>query len=245
MTDCVVWWAKPIGAAGNAAEGALAQLSSAERARYDGYRRPDDQRRFLTGRMLARSLAAHRLGIPAHAVEFDATCSDCGRQHGPVRVPGAALALSISHAGERVGVAATSGAPVGLDVEAVDRDPDDSLISYVLNDTELATLHGNGSHRAESFITFWTRKEAVMKATGRGLRIPLRSLTMSGPDSPARLLTSGDPALTPHTTRMTDLDPGPGYRAAVAVLVGDGAYGDDEIHVTEHWWSPETMTGGQ
>ncbi|EIF00562.1 4'-phosphopantetheinyl transferase family protein [Saccharomonospora glauca] len=235
MTDCAVWWAEPI----TATPTALALLDSAERQRYEAYRRPEDQRRFLTGRVLAKTVAASRLDRRPEEIRFDATCEDCGKQHGPVRVPGAALQLSISHAGDRVGVAATSGAPVGLDVEATRRDADDSLISYALTETEQASLPSDPKGRAQAFFVFWTRKEALMKATGRGLRIPLRSLTLSGADEPARLLAAQDGSLSPATTRMTDLDPGHGYRAAVAVITSE------EIDVTESWWTPEAGLGGQ
>ncbi|OQO92659.1 4'-phosphopantetheinyl transferase [Saccharomonospora piscinae] len=235
MIECVVWWAEPI----TAPEAALALLDPPERDRHAAYRRAEDKQRFLTGRALAKTVAGEALGLPPSSVHFDATCTDCGKQHGPVRVPGAPLALSISHSGDRVGVALTSGTPVGLDVESAARDADDGLIEYALNDTERAGLPAAKAERTRAFFTFWTRKEALMKATGRGLRIPLRALTVSGADEPARLLASDDSALDPGGTRVADLDPGPGYRAAVVLLTSD------EIDVTERWWSQVPSAGGQ
>lgn len=235
MTECSVWWSKPI----IESENTLALLDPTERTRYDSYRRVEDRRRFLTGRVLAKTVAAEHLGVSPAEIHFDATCTGCGKQHGPVRVPDAELELSVSHSGERVGVAATSGAAVGLDVEAIGRNIEDSLIAYALNDTELATLPEEEDARAEGFFTYWTRKEAVMKATGRGLRIPLRSLTLAKATEPARLLASDDPTLSPESTRMADLDPGSGYRAAVAVIT------TDEIDVTERWWTPPSPGHGQ
>ncbi|EID54980.1 4'-phosphopantetheinyl transferase family protein [Saccharomonospora xinjiangensis] len=235
MTECAVWWSEPI----TETEATLCLLTDAERHRYAAYRKVEDKRRFLTGRVLAKTVAGLRLGLRPEEVRFDATCSDCGKQHGPVRVPGAALRLSISHAGERVGVAATSGEPVGLDVEGTERGADDSLIGYALAEAEQATLPPASPERAMAFFAFWTRKEALMKATGRGLRIPLKSLILSSADQPARLLSSSDDALSPATTRMADLDPGPGYRAAVAVITAN------EIDVTEHWWRQDPVSGGQ
>ncbi|MGW9309671.1 4'-phosphopantetheinyl transferase family protein [Saccharomonospora azurea] len=235
MTECAVWWSEPITATADA----LALLDPVERDRYDAYRRPEDQRRFLTGRVLAKNVAGHRLGLEPEKVHFDASCPDCDRQHGPVRVPGAALQLSISHAGDRVGVAATTGAPVGLDVESAQRNADDSLISYALSEAEQKSLPTDADGRARAFFTFWTRKEALMKATGRGLRIPLQSLTLSSADAPARLLVSDDASLSPETTKLADLDAGPGYRAAVAVLTSE------EIDITERWWHPGAVLDGQ
>lgn len=236
MTDCVVWWSEPI----TESDTTLALLSPTERERFAAYRRVEDQRRFLTGRVVAKSVAGRRLGLPAREVVFDATCPDCDRQHGPVRLPETRLRLSISHSGDRVGVAVTEDAEVGLDVESATRDVDDSLLTYALNESELATLPpGPPSARTDAFFMFWTRKEAIMKATGRGLRIPLRSLTLSGAGQPARLLGTGEDtgSLSPDTTRMADLAPGPGYHAAVALITGN------EVDVTERWWTAEQLSG--
>lgn len=217
----------------------LALLSTAERTRYAAYRREEDRLRFLTGRVLAKTLIADRLGTTPADIEFDATCPDCGRQHGRPHLPGTALTFSISHSGQRIGVALTSGGAVGLDVEETSRNPQESLISYVLNDTELAALRDlSPTARSEAFLTYWTRKEAVMKATGLGLRLPLRDLVLSGPDQHPQLLVSEHDALSPETTSMADLGPGPGYRAAVAILGTGPIDATGTIDVTERWWTP-------
>lgn len=236
MIECEVWWAKPLGEAGDR----LDLLSETERERYAAYRKQDDKLRFLTGRVLAKTVAGRRLGRGAASITFDATCVDCGKQHGPPRLPGTGIMLSISHAAERVGVALTGGQAVGLDVESTSRNADESLVSYVLNDSELAAWRELPERdRPAAFFGYWTRKEAAMKATGKGLRIPLRGLTMSSPGTRPRLLRSEDAALDPAATRMVDLDPGPGYRAAVAVLT------TEEIEVTERWWGPRPGSGGE
>jgi 4'-phosphopantetheinyl transferase len=230
VIDCTVWWAKPL----PNEQPYLALLDPLEMGRHSAYRQKIDQRRFLTGRVLAKTVAAEVLGRRPDSIEFDATCADCGKPHGIPRVPGAALALSISHSGEMIGVAVTAGTPVGLDVETATRRADDSLIEYALNARELAGLKDLGAEaRASAFFTYWTRKEAVMKATGRGLKIPLQSITLAMHDEPARLLSSGDPALDPARTRLEDLAAAEGYRAAVALLTAD------DIEVTERWWRPE------
>lgn len=227
MTDCTVWWARPLGDDG----GLRRLLSATEARRYHAYRRSADQRRFLTGRALAKTVLAARLGVSIAEIEFDAGCPDCSKQHGPPRLPGSGLEFSLSHSGERVGLAVTDGAPVGLDVESRTRRADDALLAYALNETELAALDGlDDAERAAEFFTYWTRKEAIMKATGRGLRIPLRGITLSGPGEPTRLVAAEDGELTPQGTGLADLTPGTGYSAAVAVLDGPG------IGVTEQWW---------
>ena len=229
VIDCAVWWATPVART----DEFLPLLSPLEAERYDGYRQELDQRRFLTGRVLAKTLVAARLGIAPETVTFDATCADCGKHHGPPRLPDAPVRFSISHSGERVGIALTEDTPVGLDVEAANRRAEDSLIDYALSETERRTVHAlPEDERADAFFTYWARKEAVLKATSKGLRLPLRSITLTPPSELAGLLSSTDDSLTPESTRLADLTPGPGYRAAVALLT------EQEIAVTEHHWSP-------
>jgi 4'-phosphopantetheinyl transferase len=192
-----------------------------------------DQRRFLTGRVLAKTLAAERLGVPVETVVFDATCEDCGKPHGRPRVPGADLVLSISHSGDLIGVAATAGVPVGLDVESASRRADAGLIEYALSPAEREAVAGlPETERSAAFFVYWTRKEAVMKATGKGLKIPLQSITFSPYNAPAALVASSDPALDPARTRLADLKAADGHRAAVAALTSD------DLVVTEEDWLP-------
>ncbi|MPY77174.1 MAG: 4'-phosphopantetheinyl transferase superfamily protein [Actinophytocola sp.] len=223
---CEVWWSRPVASA----EDHLHTLDSTERGRFDAYRQDADKLRFLTGRVLARLAVARRLGTEPGAITFDATCQDCGKPHGRPRVVGHdKISLSLSHSGDRVGVAVTAGTPVGLDVESVSRRATDDLINYALNDSERAAVNGlTADDAAAAFFTYWARKEALMKATGRGLKIPLRSITLSAPGEPARLVAADD-ALDPATTTLRDVEPGPGYRAAVAVLTGAS------VNITERW----------
>ncbi|MGW7362908.1 4'-phosphopantetheinyl transferase family protein [Streptomyces sp. NPDC054841] len=228
MTECTVWWAAPL-----TDRRLHALLDAHERRRYADYRQEADRSRFLTGRAIAKYVVGELLGIAPGGVRFDASCADCDEQHGPPRVPGTPVALSISHSGDRIGVAVTAGPAVGLDVEAPRADVDDALIGYALNAGERATLRAlPAGRRAAGFVGYWTRKEAVLKATGRGLRIPLRSITLAPPDEPAGLLASTYAGLRPDRMRIADLDPGDGYRAAVAVSTSQ------ELDVTEKWWAP-------
>ncbi|MFD5093297.1 4'-phosphopantetheinyl transferase family protein [Amycolatopsis thailandensis] len=224
MIECAVRWSEPLPAEPRF----LALLDELEQGRYDTYRQDIDKRRFLTGRVLAKTVAAERLGLAVEAVKFDATCEDCGKPHGRPRIPDAPLMLSISHSGDLIGVAATAGTAVGLDVETATRRAEDSLMEYALTPTEQAAISGlSDEQRATAFFTYWTRKEAVMKATGKGLKIPLQSITFSGYDEEARLVRSSHAALDPARTRLADLKATEGYRAAVALITSD------DISVTE------------
>jgi 4'-phosphopantetheinyl transferase len=75
-----------------------------------------------------------------------------------------------------------------------------------------------GSDRAAGLLAYWTRKEAVVKATGEGLRVPLTDLHVSAPDQSPRLLAwYGRPELTGRL-QLHALNPGPGYAACLALI---------------------------
>ena len=189
-------------------------LSDAERKRAATYRHDGDRARFEVGALLVRTVVGRICGVPGRAVTVDRTCDWCGRAHGRPRVPGSGLHLSVSHSGDIVVVAVSVDGPVGVDVEQVTgRGFFDhvALISRVFDASERAHITNAGE-----FLTSWTRKEAVLKATGNGLRVPPADVLVTPPHAaPDLLALRGRPR--PHC-RMADVDIGADYRAAVAVL---------------------------
>ncbi|MBU4337084.1 MAG: 4'-phosphopantetheinyl transferase superfamily protein [Actinobacteria bacterium] len=162
---------------------------------------------------MVRTVAAGELGMPPRSVPVDRSCDRCTRPHGRPRVSGSGLHLSVSHSGDLVVVATSMVGAVGVDVEALTAAPLDhaALAELVCAPGERPSV----SDRA-SFLTLWTRKESVLKATGDGLRIPLAEVVVTPPDTPPRLVSflgRGGP-----DCQMVDLDLGPRYRAAVTVL---------------------------
>lgn len=188
-------------------------MDETERNRYAGYRRDEDKERFLVGCALAKAAVGHLTGADPVSVRLDRTCSDCGKPHGKPSTPGAEL--SVSHSGDWIVVATTGSASVGVDVEQIRETHDtEALAKYVLADAELGSrVQGDG------FFTIWARKEAVTKATGDGIRVPFREVIVSAPDAAARVLAWPYPD-PPESVTLIDLEPDPGYKAALAVLGG-------------------------
>jgi 4'-phosphopantetheinyl transferase len=196
-----VWWARPQDA--NPALAGL--LDDVERGRWTAYRRDQDRQRFLVGCSLAKTVVARLTGQDPAQVTLDRTCPQCGKPHGKPRLAESDLELSVSHSGDRIAVAAMTGHPVGVDVEQL-RDTHDreSLERYVMAETETGDL----------FVA-WTRKEAVTKATGDGLRVSFKEVVLA--EDPLRVAAWPYPA-PPESVTLFDLDPGPGYVAALAVI---------------------------
>ena len=81
--------------------------------------------------------------------------------------------FSFSHSGN-VALCALSDQPVGADVE-VPRKITSSLISYTMNDLEQEQINASADP-AMQFLYFWTRKEALLKLTGEGIRNDMKTV---------------------------------------------------------------------
>ncbi|WP_208827847.1 4'-phosphopantetheinyl transferase family protein [Streptomyces ficellus] len=234
--ECHVWFAEAVGAV--RVPGLLELLDDRELARHDAFAREQDRALYLTAHALAREVVAEQLGMGPREVRFVLECRHCDRPepHGKPGLAGSPLELSLSHSGSRVAVALSLAGPVGVDLEEIAAgDRAAELAPAVLSTAERAALERlPEAERAAGFTRYWARKEAVLKATGDGLMVEPARLTVSAPEEPAALL-AWDDRKEPHLpVRLQDVDPGTGYRAAVAVLGAectvvrhDAAYGGD------------------
>lgn len=186
-------------------------LDPVERRRRERYLRTEDRDRFTLGVAMTRLALAGLLDLPPAAVPLTRACRDCGEPHGPPVVAGGPH-LSVSHSGDRVALALSPGGPVGIDVEACSRQLDSSIERHVLAPDESAAPEGDG------IFTYWTRKEALVKATGDGLRAPMTEITVSPPTEPPRLLAWAGRADLVGRFTMHALNPGPGYAACLALI---------------------------
>ncbi len=191
-------------------DGHLALLDGSETQRCLRYRQGADRERFTLAAVLLRAVAGRATGDGPAAIVVDRTCYTCGDPHGRPRLPGSRLEASISHSGDIVAVAVTEAGPVGVDIEQVGTADHSDLVSTVCTRSEQRNVG-----TVSDFYSYWTRKEAVLKATGEGLVRRMTSIEVTPPDDPAALVAMD--GATGTTCRMTDLRID-GYAGAVAVL---------------------------
>ncbi len=146
-------------------------------------------RKFHVASERVEYLAAHGLARIALGRAADCSAEDLQFAIGPhgrpcVSAPqrAAALSFNLSHTGGLVGVAISSGGPVGLDVERSDRVVDMfellQLARHILTKAEIQALSTLGSsERRHRFCQLWTLKEAYLKARGLGLVAKLNSFS--------------------------------------------------------------------
>jgi 4'-phosphopantetheinyl transferase len=189
----------------------FALLSAAERGRAATLRPGETRDRFVLGAALLRTAVASVTGHCAADLDIDRTCAWCQDPHGKPALHSALAGwhVSVSHAGALVGVAVTDVGPVGLDVERLDHRDYRRLLPIALAPDEPEPVS------LREFLTYWTRKESVVKATGDGLVQPMAEVAVTGPAAPPRLVRygSGEPIAT-----MVDLQPDAEHLGALTVL---------------------------
>ncbi|HET8657974.1 MAG TPA: 4'-phosphopantetheinyl transferase superfamily protein [Micromonosporaceae bacterium] len=199
---CEVWWAAP----GQQRPHHLSLLTGPERQRWERLRRDEDRARFIVATALLRIAVGRVLGTPPDRVVVERTCPTCGEPHGRPRLPGGELEVSVSHSGGQVAVALTTTAPVGVDVEEK-RDLDAAALAAQI------LAPGERADGLDGFFTLWARKEAVVKATGDGLRVRMDQVAI---DDDGRVLSY--PGRAGLAAVVVDLAPRPGYAGALATL---------------------------
>lgn len=126
------------------------------------------------------------------------------------------LRFNLTHTAGMVACAVVRGHDIGLDVEAVDRQIINrgAIARYGFSAAETALLQ-NSASLEETFISLWTLKEAVVKAIGDGLTLPLKEFSFSLAPlalniDPARGEDAADWHIECHA-------PGPRHRLALAL----------------------------
>jgi 4'-phosphopantetheinyl transferase len=169
-----VWWMPSDGFLGY--DPPIASLNDAERDRAGRFRVEEARHQFIAARILLRACLAAYGGLPPAYWRF--VTNYYGRPELEEQPLGMPLYFNVSHTNGAVGCVISNSAEIGMDIECWRRDTDyERLVSTVLVPFEREQLLavGGGENSARCFYTFWTLKEAYIKARGLGLSIPLQS----------------------------------------------------------------------
>lgn len=193
----------------------LSILTDEERARHARFLREEDASLFALCRGMLRLVLARRLGASPRALSFE---------KGPFGKPRladarhAALRFNVTHSGGVALVALAVEREVGVDIEAVRPIEDlEDLARSTFSELEWQAIAA-APDKTAVFFAIWARKEAVVKALGLGLSLPLDVFDVEPrPAAPGALLASRDAALSASRWIMHELPPMHGYASALAV----------------------------
>jgi len=201
-------------------------LDEEEMARARQFRIPELENRWVVARSrLKEILAQHCASSPAE-LRFGSETN--GK---PILVRPSTerrLHFSISHSHHLAVVGVTELAPIGVDIEYQQSDFDWNAIArrYFAPGEYRQIMALPENHRQHAFYCCWTRKEAVVKATGEGLSDRFRSFEVSvSPDERAEVLTDVSQDAPASEWLLQHLEFGEDFVGAMALRAN---------HVTTH-----------
>ena len=204
-----------------------ATLAPEERRRAESYRFHRDRLHYVIARGVLRAILARYLETPPAQIRL--TYSEYGKPE--LAADQGGLRFNVSHSHGAALYACTRRRELGVDIEML---RDDFAILEVaerfFSMTELCELWSLPTRlQTQAFFNCWTRKEAYIKALGAGLSHPLNAFAVSlTPGESSRLIsTDKDSQQEAAKWSIIDLNPFPGYAAALAVR---------EISPKLHFW---------
>jgi 4'-phosphopantetheinyl transferase len=194
-------------------------LSDDEQARAVRFISDNDRTRFIVARGVLRQLLSVYTGHPARSIQLV-----YGRHGRPALTASQThnINFNLSHSGEHALFALSREGEVGIDVERIRPYSPGyrlRLAKRFFSELEFSALQGLSTSCVEqAFFACWTRKEAYIKAHGRGLSLPLSQFSVSvNPISAPQLLATPWCPSDLKQTRLWDLAVPRGYHAAIAL----------------------------
>jgi 4'-phosphopantetheinyl transferase len=194
-------------------------LDRDERRRADRFRFETLRTRFILAHGFLRDVLAGYLDADVSKIVF--RIDDYGKPHLIDR----RLQFNLSRSSALAVVAVTTERRIGVDIEQIRPLKDPEAIAHELfagpEGASLAALPPR--ERMGAFFACWVRKEAYIKALGRGLSIPLDCFdTTFDLGRSGQLIRSPNGAAEPALWWLSDLPPIEGYAGAVAVEAEQG-----------------------
>ena len=195
-------------------------LSPEERARASRFHRTADCFRYVFAHAVLRDVLSRYLDCPPGDIRFARNLF--GKPFLDETNGGRVPEFNLSHAGGLVLIGVCDRRRVGIDVEEIR--PMDDLLSIAeshYTPQECAFIFGQApENQARAFFRCWTRKEAYVKALGKGLSIRLNSFETHMQSEHSQPSGNRFHWADGVNWQLADLDVPQGYMAAVAVETG-------------------------
>lgn len=192
-------------------------LSIDERTKAERFRFERDRSRFIAARGILRLILGCYLSVEPNAVLF------CYERNGKPRLQNTftktGIQFNLSHSERLALYVFARDHEVGVDIERIRDFPGtEQMVEQFFSARERVAFHAlSGSEKQETFFSWWTRKEAFVKATGYGLSYPIDTFDVSGaPGKSVELRIVGD-AEEASEWSVGDVNPAEEFAGAVAV----------------------------
>lgn len=215
-------WATPLNASVGALEDFRRTLSSDELARSNRFKFEKHRNRFIAGRGALRTILGSYFRATPGELSFGYSTN--GKPSLTGNFAKAGIHFNLAHTGDLALVAITRIGVVGVDVEAVRPiENADELVARFFSPRENEAFQKVPEDRKPAaFFNLWTRKEALLKATGEGITRSLSLVEVSFlPGEPATLNAIAGDTVKAAEWSLRELFPAAGFTGAIAIQARD------------------------
>lgn len=207
-------------------------MSEDEHARWRRFLVAHAQLQHLVARALVRTTLSRYFDVPPQVWQF--ATNRYGRPHITAPRQFRPVRFNLSHTSGMVVCAVAKARAIGIDVENVTRESSlADLAPRVFSPVELATFRETAPEmQREIFFSFWTLKEAYIKARGMGLSLPLDGFSFDLAGSSPRVHFSERCPDESDRWQFRRFAPTTDHRMAIAVA------GVKEPDVRQRWVVP-------
>jgi 4'-phosphopantetheinyl transferase len=232
-------WAASLSVPPDPLEKFSATLTPAEKERANRFKFEKHRNRFIAGRGTLRAILARYLKADAAKLHFDYL--ENGKPVLAEEFASAGIHFNLAHTENLALVAITRIGLVGVDVECVRPIKNvDELVARFFSPRENDLFQKvPAGEKPTAFFNLWTRKEALLKATGEGITRSLSLVEVSFlPGEPARLMAISGDEKRASEWNLREVVPAVGFTAAVAVKPETSIQSSDGDLAIKCWkWS--------
>ena len=178
-------------------------LSKNEKNKAHEFQHQDDKLSFTKCRSILRSTLSKWLNCNPNEINI------IHRENGkPYLEHSKVIEFNITHTKGLAAIAFSIDSEVGIDVENLNREINlDQVAKKVFTTSEQSLINANNQNdKKKTFFRLWTSKESYLKATGQGLRIDPRKISVDPPiENKKHGILKCENDLNSHTLRLIEL----------------------------------------
>ncbi len=150
-------------------------LNQVEKQKAQAFTRLEVQKKYIKTRGVLRKTIASYLDIKPHKVAIKTG------EYGKPFLMNNEVYFNLSHSGNQFVIAVSNTGDIGIDMEQCrDRKGMAGIVNKCFSDEEISYWQGlSPSQQLTAFYYFWVRKEAFVKAVGRGIALGLEQCVIN------------------------------------------------------------------
>ncbi|MCJ7695392.1 MAG: 4'-phosphopantetheinyl transferase superfamily protein [Anaerolineaceae bacterium] len=158
-------------------------LSDEEKDKLIRFHFSQDRHRFIICHGAVRRILSNYVGVDQGQIKFD--INQFGKPFIRNKLGALEIQFNLTHSEDRAVLALTPTRNIGVDIEFIHPFTEyEKLAANYFSPEEKEDLESSeGPSKLNAFYKLWTRKEAFLKAIGKGLSFPLNDFSMLGKTS--------------------------------------------------------------